>query len=228
MWAKSTMTSIAKLARRASTVTRSKRPGTAPTAARPATIASMPIPIASAVVAAARAFITLNAPPSGTVTRSPRQVKATADAVTSTSDDVVDAERHHLDRRGVDEPPSVRIVDVDDSDHGATGLEQQRLGPEVLLDRAVQVEVVAPEVGEHGGVEPGAVDAVQGEGVRRHLHHHRALALVAELGEAGLQLGRLRRRERARQRPDDARRVTGGAQDRARGACSSSSCRWSR
>ena len=106
------------------------------------------------------------------------------------------------------------VVDVDHSDDGATRLEQQRLGPEVLLDRAVEVEVVASEVGEHGGVEPGAVDAVQGEGVRRHLHHHRAVALVAHLGEAGLQLGRLWGRERARQRADHARRVAGGPQDR--------------
>ena len=106
------------------------------------------------------------------------------------------------------------VVDVDDADDRATGLEQQRLGPEVLLDGAVQVEVVTAEVGEDCGVEPGSVDPVQGEGVRRHLHHHRPVALVTKLGEAGLQLRRLGRRVGARQRADDARRVAGGTQDR--------------
>ena len=38
--------------------------------------------------------------------------------------------------------------------------------------RAVEVEVVLAEVGEHGHREPGAVDAVQLEGVRGHLHGH--------------------------------------------------------
>ncbi len=128
--------------------------------------------------------------------------------------DVVDAERHHLDRGGVDEQTSMMVVDVDDPDDGATWLEQQRLGPEVLLDGAVQVEMVASEVGEHGGVEPGSVDAMQGEGVRRDLHHDRSIAPVTEFGEAGLQLRRLRCRVGARQRADDARRVARRAQDR--------------
>ena len=79
--------------------------------------------------------------------------------------DFVDAVRHHFDRRGIEQSPSVRIVDVDDSDHRPTGLEQQRLGAEVLLDSAVQVEMIASEIGEHGGVEAGAVDAMQGQGV---------------------------------------------------------------
>ena len=156
----------------------------------------MPIPIAAAVVAAAMAFITLNVPPSGTddALAAPRE----GDRRRRDLDvgDVVDAERHHLDRRGVDQQASVTVVDVHDPDHGATWLEQQRLGPEVLLDGAVQVEVVAAEVGEHGGVEPRPVDAVQGEGVRGDLHHHRSITLVTELGEAGLQLRRLRRRVR--------------------------------
>ena len=42
---------------------------------------------------------------------------------------------------------------------------------------AVVVEVVPAQVGEHRHLEPGAVDPVQVEGVRRHLHGH-ALAAV--------------------------------------------------
>ena len=167
------------------TVTRSNRPGTVSTLARPATIASTGVPIAAAVVAAARAFITLNAPPSGTTRRSPRQVKATVDDVTSTS--VTSARLNGTISIGAasTRQPSVLVVDVDDADDGATGLEQQRLGPEVLLDRAVQVEVVAAEIGEHGGVEPRPVDAVQGQGVRRDLHHHRAVAPIADARRGG-------------------------------------------
>ena len=79
----------------------------------------------------------------------------------------------------------------------------------------VQVEVIAAEVGEHGDVEPRAGDPVQREGVRRHLHHHRLDALVDVAGELALQVGRLGRGARARQRADRGRvAMPAPAQDR--------------
>ena len=42
------------------------------------------------------------------------------------------------------------VVDVGDTDIGQLRREQAGLGAEVVLHRAVQVEVIAPEVGEHG------------------------------------------------------------------------------
>ena len=51
------------------------------------------------------------------------------------------------------------------------GPEQRRLRPEVLLGRAVEIEVVVAEVGEDDGVERRPVDAMQGQRVRRHLEH---------------------------------------------------------
>src|SRR4051812_37882329 len=50
------------------------------------------------------------------------------------------------DRAGPDQPTAVGVVDVDDLDGGAA-VEEQRLGLEVLLQRAVEVEVVLAEVG---------------------------------------------------------------------------------
>ena len=129
-------------------------------------------------------------------------------------DSVAAGVRDHLDRCGIEEQAAVGVVDVDHTHDRATRLEQQRLGPEVLLDRPVEVEVIAAEVREHGGVERRAVDAVHRQRVRRDLHHDGAVAVAQHRREAGLQLGRLRRRERARQRADHARRVAGGTQDR--------------
>ena len=128
--------------------------------------------------------------------------------------DVGHRERHDLDRRGVGEAAAVGIVDVHHADDGPFRLEQHRLGLEVRLDGAVQVEVITPEVGEHGRVEAGAVDAVQGQGVRRHLHHHRTGAVVAHRRQSRLQLGGFGRRVRARQRADDTGGIAGGPQDR--------------
>ena len=78
---------------------------------------------------------------------------------------VADRVRHHLDRGGVEEQATVRIVDVGHPSPGEVRSEQARLGPEVLLDRAVQVEVIRAEVREDGNSEPCPVDPVQRQGV---------------------------------------------------------------
>ena len=86
------------------------------------------------------------------------------------------------------------VVDVDDGAVGQVRVEQRGLGGEVALHRAVEVEVVAAEVGEDRHREAGAVDPVHREGVRRDLHRDGPPALVGQLGQAGLQLGGLGRR----------------------------------
>ena len=72
---------------------------------------------------------------------------------------------------------------------GQIGLEQLGLRREVPLLRAVQIEVIAAEVGEHGDVEVAAGDALQLERVRRHLDHDVGDAVFHELGQPGLQIG---------------------------------------
>ena len=125
-------------------------------------------------VSAASEFSTLNAPPSGTTTSRPRHANACRSAVTSRSSASASRVRHRS---------SISAASSSSRPYGSSmlvtptpaqlGREQAGLGPEVGLDRPVQVEVVAAEVGEHGDVELGAGDAVQGEGVRRDLHHDR-------------------------------------------------------
>ena len=73
--------------------------------------------------------------------------------------------RHHLDARRIEEEPAVGVVDVGHADRRQLGCEQAGLGPEVLLDGAVQVEVVRAEVGEHRRGEPRAVHPVHRHGV---------------------------------------------------------------
>ena len=77
-------------------------------------------------------------------------------------------------------------------------LEQPPLGGEVLLHVAVEVEVVARQVGEDAGGEAQVVDAPQRQRVRRHLHHAGAAAVGHHLAQHPLQLGRFRRRPRSR------------------------------
>ena len=88
---------------------------------------------------------------------------------------------------------------------GHRRLEEHRLRSEVLLDGAVQVEVVAPEVGEHTHPEVRSGDAVQLQGVRRHLHRDRSATLGDEGGELLLEVGCLRGGEASGERADDAR-----------------------
>ncbi len=65
-------------------------------------------------------------------------------------------------------------------------MEQPRLGRAVGFERAVVVEVVARQVGEHGGVEVHARDALLVERVRRHFERERRGAVVACCGETAL------------------------------------------
>ena len=69
-----------------------------------------------------------------------------------------------------EQPPAVLVVGVDQSAAAPLGGEQGGLGLEVVLEVAVEVEVVAAEVGEHGDVEDHAVDAALHQGVAGDLH----------------------------------------------------------
>ena len=86
----------------------------------------------------------------------------------------VDVDAHIVERRWcVGDHPfttgSVRdqltggIVDVDHRQRRKRRIEQPRLRPAVVLLGAMEVEVVAAEVGEDDGVERSAVDPVQRE-----------------------------------------------------------------
>ena len=79
----------------------------------------------------------------------------------------------------------------------ARAREQRRLRLEVLVERAVVVEVLVAQVREAHGRELHAVDAVLVQRVRRHLHRDRARARVAHAREQGLQVAGLRRRVRS-------------------------------
>jgi hypothetical protein len=70
------------------------------------------------------------------------------------------------------------------------------LGREVRLHVAVEVEVIAGQVGEDAGGEAQLVRAAQRERVRRDLHHARAAAFLQHVAQHLLQLGRFGRRPR--------------------------------
>ena len=100
---------------------------------------------------------------------------------------------------------------------------EKRLGTEIIIGVAVEIEVIAPEIGEHGDVPRDALDAMLHQRVRRHLHRDVRRAPVAHGGEPREELGRRRRRERRRDdvaaepiadRADDARAQIGGAPHR--------------
>ena len=150
------------------------------------------MPRAEAAWAAARALATLNAPPRARCTRWPRQVNDEPEAESSSPSASSSEYGVGRDGGGVGEEASVGAVEVDDGPLGELGLEQAGLGLEVRLHRAVVVEVVAAEVGEHGHGEAGAVDPVQVEGVRRDLHGHDLDPVVAPAGQGALQVGGLR------------------------------------
>ncbi len=76
------------------------------------------------------------------------------------------------------------------------GREQRCLGFEVRLNIGVEVEVVPPQVREHGDVEHDSVDATQDERVTGDLHQAHAHRLLTHDREERLQVGRLRRCER--------------------------------
>ena len=79
------------------------------------------------------------------------------------------------------------------------GVEQPRLGVEVVLHRRVEVEVVAGQVGEAADGEFDPVDASEAQRVARHLHHDGVDALLEHQRKQGLQIGRFRCGQRAGQ-----------------------------
>jgi hypothetical protein len=100
--------------------------------------------------------------------------------------------------------------------------EEPRLGGEVALDIAVEIEVIARQVGEHRGVEAGAGDALLVERVRGDLDRHVRGPTGAHAREEPLQRDRVGRRERRGlgrvgvaigDRPDDARPEPGRPPD---------------
>ena len=72
---------------------------------------------------------------------------------------------------------------------GRQHLEEPALGREVRLHVLVEVEVIAGQVGEDGGGEAHAVDALEGQRVRRHLHHARAVAVRDHVAQESLHVG---------------------------------------
>ena len=96
-----------------------------------------------------------------------------------------------------DHVEAATIVHVDHRD-GALGqqLEQPPLRGEVRLHVAVEIEVVARQVGEDAGGKSQPVDAAERERVRRDFHHTRAAAFDQHLAQHALQLGRFGRRAR--------------------------------
>src|SRR5207302_9208412 len=106
-------------------------------------------------------------------------------------------ERGHRHRRGFGEPAPVLVVDVNhayDRRH-----EQRRLGPEVVLQVGVEVQVVLRQVGEDGHVEAGATDPAQGQRVTRYLHRGGGYPALHHDREQRLQVGCLGRGQRAGQ-----------------------------
>ena len=83
-------------------------------------------------------------------------------------------------------------------------VEERALRGEVLLHRAVEVEVVLRQVREDEHREPRAVEPALRLGDRRRLHRARAVAGVDHLAKQPLQVDRLRRVQ-ARRRPLAAR-----------------------
>ena len=91
--------------------------------------------------------------------------------------------------------------------------EQALLGLEVRLEAAVEVEMVAGQVGEDRGAEAEAAHALLDEGVGRDLERRMGDALVDHLPEKPLQVEGFRGGER--RAPSAARRC---ASPRSRGA----------
>src|SRR6185503_5160623 len=92
--------------------------------------------------------------------------------------------------------------------------EQAPLGPEVLVHRAMKIEVVLAQVREDEHVETNSIETSQCRAVRARLDSRTEIASVQHLAEEALQIDRLRSRERRRaslasdlpfDRPDEAR-----------------------
>ncbi len=160
--------------------TRSNRPGTARRADRPAAAASGSSPSATPAANAAARLQTLNSPQSGDSMRQRprgggcrsgrRQIRA--DVLRAVIRFFTHAVGPAHRRRSRPDLPRPGIVGVDDRKGGrrATGaFEEAVFGREVVLHRAVEVEMVLREVGEDGRVEPHSVDPLERQRVRGDL-----------------------------------------------------------
>ena len=129
------------------------------------------------------------------------------------------------------EPAAVVVVGGDDGapvalgQESALGVEERRLGLEVVLEVGVEVEMVLAEVGERRAREPAAVDPVQGQGMAGDLHRGGVDPTLPHRREQRLQLGGLRGRPHARNdrisnsrlhRTDQSCAMPGGARARPR------------
>ena len=92
----------------------------------------------------------------------------------------------HIVAQFFHEMASECVVHVDDRCAQTFPRKQFLLGRAVLFHRAVIIEMVAREIGEHGNVELDAVDTVLIERVRRHFHGDVRRAGIAEFGEQSL------------------------------------------
>ena len=78
---------------------------------------------------------------------------------------------------------------------GRQHVEEPRLGAEVVLGRAMKVEVlVGHEIGQRTELECESGDALQRDAVGGHLHHRRSDACVHHLTQGPVDRGRVRRR----------------------------------
>ena len=127
----------------------------------------------------------------------------------------LDLQRAHVGARAPADPHAARaharrqararrVVDVHDRHRvglparGQLVEEEPRLGGGVALEVAVEVEVIPGQVGEHGGVEAAARDALLGERVGGDLQRDVRGARGAHLGEQRLERDRVGGGERSR------------------------------
>ena len=100
----------------------------------------------------------------------------------------------------LDEPLPVLIVKVDDGGSRrlrARSLEENRLGREIIFHRAVIVEMIASQIGEHGYIEWNSKGPLLLQRVRRNLHHRFRTTGCNRAREELVQLQRFGRRVRS-------------------------------
>ena len=123
----------------------------------------------------------------------PRAAGVGDDAADGPVGRAVDGVRDDRDRRLHGQPRPPVVVEADHRPAAAVGREQRRLGREIGLHGAVEVEVVLGESGEDACGVGDRVDPVQRQRVRGDLHRDRVHPALAGDGEQRLQVRRLRR-----------------------------------
>ena len=132
------------------------------------------------------------------------------------------------------QPAAVGVVRVERRRRRVVGHEQAALRLEVLLERPVEVQVVAAEVREGERREADSREPSELRAVRRGLHRAAPVAHVEHLPQCPLHVDRLRRRaqggpplaaDAALDRAEQARPPSGGGEDREQRGSTSSSCR---